>query len=240
MLKSLLVCLVVLVTAPCFAHDCDLRLHDGSYQSLWRQIHQLNPEILEGGPTATEAQIYLRVKSESEKYATAEISPRFARELAASQRRHFSVENMDLKSLSNFYRNALRALVHRAAALCRRHEVTRLVEGPLTPRLQRFAEHLLDTFFSPTGLHDDALASTEAAHYFSARPWAGFNWEAAIATVASQPHKGAREIEIPRVFDWNEAHRIRIALQQDRRTGACCLSEPGCILCPHNRASLRR
>jgi hypothetical protein len=231
----------IFIFAPaCFAHDCSFLLHDGGYRAVIGQILNLNPEILEGGREPAPAEIFVRLKRESEKYATADLPERLARALRVSQAKHYAVAALGTSELSNFYRNALRALTLRAAQLWRQQEVRGIAGRPLSPRLQNFAEHLIDTFFSPNGLHDDSLSGSEATQYFASRPWMTFNWEAALATVEEQPGKSGRELEIPRVFDWNEGHRIRIAMDRDRRPGACCLSEPGCKLCPHNRLVLRR
>jgi hypothetical protein len=233
----MLTLLLVMFSTLAHAHDCDFLLRDGGMKSILRQTAELNAEIV-APERATPAEIYLMLKRESERVARAEVGEDLARRLRESQAHHYRVRELDPHQLTIFYRNALYALEQRAAQLWRRQEARSLAGRPLKPDLQNFAEHMLDTFFSPNGLNDRAMTSREAEEYFRAKPWMDFNWQAAIRAVEDAFKAGTEPVFDDTIFDWNTQSRIRIALLQDKRPGACCLSEPGCTLCPHNRGHL--
>ena len=235
------------------AQDCDFLLKSGNYSAILKQIQILNPEIFIR-PNSSPAEMYLALKRESERIARDEISTELSAHLRATQSEHFAVDT--LISLTIFYRNALYALEQRAANLWRQQEVRSLAGRPLSPEMQNFAEHLLDTFFSPNTLNDQSLTSEEVQIYFRERPWMKFRWDLALETVGDWMVKEASDsvlnlktkptlsafnsLVLPSSFDWNQQNQIRVALSRDKRVGACCLSEPGCTLCPHNRGVLRR
>jgi hypothetical protein len=233
--------LLLFLTLTVHAADCGFLLRDGNYKSILKQIEILNPEILRAREPSP-AQIYLDLKNESERIASREIDAPLIQRLRETQRDHFAVEGLDARAMTIFYRNALYQLEQRVASLWRQQEVRSLAGRPLSPGAQNFAEHLLDSFFSPNGLNDRSMTFNEAQEYFRTRPWMEFNWSEAIRAVelALQSATPPGDIHLPEIFNWSEQNRIRLALMQDRRPGVCCLSEPGCTLCPHNREVRKR
>jgi hypothetical protein len=228
----------ILFASAAFAHeDCSFLLRDGSYKALLKQVQRLNPQIL-ALESPTLAQVYVALKEQTEKRGP--VSDRLAENLRQTQAKHFVTPELNREELTRFYQNALRALIQRTADLWRRQEVRALAGRPLKPRLQDFAEHLLDTFFSPNGLNDQSLSSVEARDYFKNRPWMTYPWVKILEAMESEIERPLSAAQIPAWVDWSEANRIRIALQADRRAGECCLSSPGCTLCPHNRGWLKR
>jgi len=184
--------------------------------------------------------MYLALKHES--LQTGEIPEELVVALKNTQAKHFRTSEMDGTALTLFYRNAVHALMQRAAQLWREEEVAHLSPRPLSPATERAATHLLDTFLSPNGLNDTALTVREAEAYFAERPWAELNWSLAVNAMdewlsvnSRQGFSAIQSFRAPKEMNWNDANRIRLALSQDRRTGECCLTEPGCTLCPHNR-----
>jgi len=209
----------------------------GSHRSLAQQVNRLNPAIL-GSRVLSLEQIYLGLKHES--IQSGAIPRELATLIKDNQGKHFRMEDMDSEALTIFYRNAVRALMQRAAQLWREEEVAKLSSQPFSPAVGRAATHLLDTFFSPNGLNDSALTVREAEAYFAERPWKQLNWSLAFAAMEEwlNGRNGSSPFQTftdPKDISSNDANRIRLALSQARRTGECCLTEPGCTLCPNNR-----
>ncbi|MGZ3723351.1 MAG: hypothetical protein ACXVA9_10495 [Bdellovibrionales bacterium] len=225
------------------AEDCDFLLRDGVYKSVLRQIQILNPAILTSSEPAP-VKMYLDLKRAAENFKGGVLSDALEGHLRETQLDHYHVDQLSREELAVFYRNALYALLQRAANLWRQQEVRSLAGRPLSRELESFAMHLLDSFFSPNALNDQSLSSREAQEYFRRRPWIDFDWNGALGAVEDWLRLGTERsvanLKLPESFDWNQQNRIRLALSQGRRPGACCLSEPGCTLCPHNRGARRR
>lgn len=237
-MRFILVFGFIVFVSSAFAHeDCSLLLRDGSYKALLNQVQRLNPQILTSESPSL-AQVYIALKQQTE--ISGLVSDRLAENLRATQAKHFVTPELNREDLTRFYQNALRALINRTADLWRRREIGTLAGRPLKPRLQNFAEHLLDTFFSPNGLNDQSLTSDEAKDYFARRPWTAYPWVKILAAMENEVERPPAAAQIPAWVEWNEANRIRVALQADRRPGECCLSSPACTLCPHNRGWLKR
>jgi len=212
---------LVFAAAGAFA-DCGEHFSPGLHSAL-RTAEALSPEL--AGAQSSE-ELFLRLLEPN--------AP--GPDLRSSQRDHYNVENMTDAELAQFYDNAIRGLRARVAQLWRQEEVEKIV-GKLSPRVEGVATHLLDTFFSPVGLNE-GLSPDEAEDYFGKRPWITFPWATAVQAIEGYSGEAYR-FHSDKLSN-EDNRRVQLALMTSGRLGDCCLTEPGCTRCPHNRASLRR
>jgi hypothetical protein len=211
------------------APTCANILASGGYKTILRQASEL------GVVASTEAipleELYLKLKD-------AEYSEPPDLDLGY-WRNHFSVGGLSEAERRQFFLNSVHALYIRVARLWRIQEV-RIQVGPVMhPETETVLAGLLKKSFSPWGLEDRDLTPAAAREHFRAKRWMSWPWAKLAMFLSAWRESGT---DLSKFWDEHSDglpadyyQRIYVAVK-DRRDGpVCCLSEPGCVTCPHNR-----
>jgi hypothetical protein len=208
---------------------CANLLASGGYKVILRQARELG--VVQSDDPVPLEQLYLKLKD-------AEWSAPGAFNLGYWEK-HFAVENLSEPERLQFFRNSVHALYVRAASLWRIQEVRTQVGPVMHPETEAVLAALLRRGFSPWGLEDRDLTPAAAREHFRERKWMAWPW-AKLAMFLSAWRESGTDLSkfwdehadgLPADFyQW-----IYIALNGRREGPVCCLSEPGCMTCPHNR-----
>lgn len=244
--------IALLFTIPAYASDgavvCANLLASGGYKVILRQAHDLGVVESATDPVPLE-QLYLKLKD-------AEITKPDAEELraklAATRQKQFAIEAMSAPEIRQFYKNSLKALYVRTAGLWYTQEVRTQVGPVMSKELEESLTRYLKQSFSPWGLEDRDLTPQAARDLFKQRKWMSWPWQRIAALMAGWYESRDGDLsfdskEFGKFWDANArdlSHEIfqkmYLALNHVADSPACCLSEPGCVNCPHNRRWRRK
>jgi hypothetical protein len=233
------------------ASTCEAAVLSSQHSVVFRQIQQLNPE-LSTAPQGDWAHLYVVLKSEEWKYGGETPLNETQKELIAkSQGAHYDFKDFTEAHYRQFYVNALRSLYVRVAAFWTAQELERLNGGKLDPNVQRVAARILEGTASPWNLKDRDLTPESARQYFKTQPWKALPWKNIFAFIEAWKKFSPYEFSHDKFSKfWSEqAENFGLEYQyfsplQQAASGHeaslfCCLSEPGCNNCPHNRRWLK-
>lgn len=224
--------------------DCQVLLGHGEHQVISRQASVLVGEAVDA---LSMRELYLKLK-EQETSLPEDISLLRVRLLSSDRARLYDFERLSDQELLQYRRNAMQALYARVASLWRAQEVRGLAgEWSANHQVMEVLVRLFKKSFLPWGLEDSDLSLEKARAYFAERPWREWPW-AEMATLLAdfmRHHPGefssqdfsrfwdkrAGELGLPFEF----YSRLERVLRERSEPSVCCLSEPGCVTCPHNR-----
>lgn len=217
------------------SETCANLLASGGYKKVLRQAFDLG--VLEADEAPPLQNLYLKLKDAE--WAPLEIDK--VRGRIESKARHYRVSQMDDREAIQFYRNSLRGLYIRVAEMWRLQEVRTQVGPVMKSELEDILGMLLARSFSPWSLEDAELSPQAAREHFESRRWMMWPWMNIAGFTAGF-------LESDKSFSdyWDQAgaplpfeyyHKLNRALAE-QKLKTCCLSEPGCRNCPHNRAWL--
>jgi len=244
--KFILLLLLFVIGAAAHPSDnvtCANLLASGGYKVILKQAHDLGLVKSVTEPVPLE-QLYLRLKTAE--WTEADIE-QLRSSLLAARQRQFQIDTMSAPELQQFYQNAIHALYIRVVDLWRTQEVRMLV-GPVMRRdVEEALSRMLAREFSPWGLEHRELTPEAAREHFRTRKWMMQPWSK-YAVFLTEWFEGHPEKFDAREFSkfWDQKasvhalnfemyQRFYMALNRAVEPSICCLSEPGCVACPHNR-----
>lgn len=228
------------------AHDtaatCANLLASGGYRNAVKQAFEL-------GIVASPAEVmpleefYLQLKN-----AEAAPPPNLREVLTNTRQHQFAIDAMSERELRQFYTNAVNTLYVRIANYWAVQEVRTQVGPVMNRALETTLTRVLAQYFSPWRLEDKDLRPESAREHFRQKKWIMLPWQKIASFVTEwQSHSGETKfssMEFSKFWDARAPsyglnhdvyQRLYLALSRGPDAPACCLSEPGCVACPHNR-----
>ncbi len=253
-MRQILILIWFLITSTqTYASTCEASLQASQQSVVVRQIQQLNPNILGGAKISDDwSSVYILLKTEEQKYAAGGLfDPDLKNYILQNQSKHYEFKNFTDRDFKQFYINALRSLYVRAANFWMTAEVTQLAGRQLHPDILKIASRILEGTSSPWTLKDRELTSEAAALYFNERKWERLPWAQLLSFVEAwkkvSPYSFSYD-EFSKFWsanaekfglDFSLFSRVQSALSGHEKSLFCCLSDPGCMNCPHNRLWLK-
>lgn len=241
------------------ASTCEAAVADSQHAVVIRQIQQLNYKILPSADTIKPGEypaqwswLYAFLKFEEYRYGRGETLPDDLKaQIVANFGSHYEFKDFTDVHFRQFYINSLRSLYVRVAAFWTQTELVRLNGGPLDEDVARIAARVLESTSSPWTLKDRELTPVSAEQYFVNRKWEELPWSKIFTAIAAWKKYSPYDFSYDKFSKfWNEQgeqlgldHDVFVKLQQaasgHESSLFCCLSEPGCNNCPHNRRWLK-
>jgi hypothetical protein len=238
--------------APAWPSTCEAGLVNSQQSVVLKQIAQLNPKLNEPNRTENWADLYVALKKEEQIYAAGGLLNSALKSIIlANQSKRYEVQNLNPNELRQFYINALRSLYVRVAAFWTHDELLRINGQPLHQDIERVAGRILESTSSPWSLKDRELSAEAAADFFKNQPWQQLPWRQLLNFIEAWKKHSPYEFsysEFSNFWDLNAEKfgldisifsRLQSALSGHESSLFCCLSEPGCTNCPHNRRWLK-
>jgi len=240
------------------AAACDNFLDSTPSSKVIEKVHALDPAF-EVPKNLSDEEVLLFLKEKIWSFLpegsipwknTTPLSEELKQLLKERFQKSYQLEKMNEKDLSLFYANQLRSAYFLALREWMEKEVEHAAQGMELSRFQKTVGlSLISRALSPSGLLRDTLSPTLAKELLQKKEWRAFPWKEAFQVIALFPQDQKMSLmEIQnwvfentdeRVFSPTDRAQLEAALRQPSFNNPCCLTEPGCLLCPNNRFWLK-
>lgn len=177
-----------------------------------------------------------------------QIDSELQRHLVEHFGKDFSLENKNGEALTRFYLNSLRLSYIRVARKIRNQWLDS-VAGKNGRVTRRFAISLWNSLLFPKSLEAHELSPQQAKEILSNQPWTKFPWQKGLKLMElwsqqDQDQEYSRRgfykwVELQSDHGLSDVEIGQMVKALDRLSLAdaspCCVSEPGCEMCPLNR-----
>lgn len=253
--RVLFLILFMVFTQSLSASSCDDAL--GASKALER-VRQLNPELVNETPESlSKLDLIMILKKEIWRllpFGNIPWKDKTPLEESLKTRLHeqfnkrYRLDEMDDEDLYLFYANQVRSVYFLLVREWMEEELA-VVES-LTPYLKNFGLSLMSRSLTPSHLLSSTFSPEMTEEILNEKKWKEFPLDKAF-----QLAKEAKELDLSlsETMDWLRKHPLweemgspsyRMAIETAFRhpgfNNPCCLTDPGCLLCPNNRSWLRK
>lgn len=255
-ISKVLFILLVLWADTSLGSVCDASLN--SSKALQR-IEQLDPALFKNASTALSKDDLLILLKERiwELLPNGSIPWKNKIELSESLKsnlheqfnKSFRMDEMSEDNLYLFYANQLRSIYYLLLREWMEEKVTEEATEELTSFTKNFGLALMSRSLATAGLLSDTFNPELTRETLGHREWKDFPWKEAFQMAKEWNELG---LSVQELSDWINSHSIGAELKPSHRSAVeralrypgfanpCCLTDPGCLLCPNNRSWLRK
>lgn len=253
--RALFLIFFVFLAQPTLASSCDNLLGLGK---AVERIKQINPNlVMETDGPISKLNLIMTLKREIWRFLPfgnipwkdkAPLDESLKARLLEQFNKRYRVDEMSEDDLYLFYVNQLRSVYHLLIREWMEDELSAV--GPLTPDLKNFGLSLMSRSLTPSYLLSTTFSPEMTEEILKEEKWREFPMHHAFQLAKEAKELGLSLLE---TMDWLREHplwqeigrptyrtAIETAFRHPGFNNLCCLTDPGCILCPNNRAWLRK